>query len=134
MHVLSLHTKEEEEFINITAMLAALVHEHSWGEGALLVHCPHTTAALTINEAADPDVQTDMCRFMGKLVPREDAFRHLEGNSDAHIKSSLFGPQVLVPVTDGALRLGTWQGVYFCEWDGPRSRQVWVQFLPGASS
>ena len=92
---------------------------------------PHTTSALTINEAADTDACLDMRTFMSKLVPPLPEFRHAEGNSDAHIKTSLFRPHCLLIVENGQLKLGTWQCVYFCEWDGPRSRTVWVQFLPG---
>lgn len=113
----------------ITRQLQNLVREEGWQSGALLVYCPHTTAGLTINENADPDVQRDMTAFLNELVPQRGDFRHMEGNSDAHIKTSLFGPQVMVIVEGGELRLGTWQGIYFCEWDGPRTREIWVQFL-----
>lgn len=132
--MLSLHvqTRQREELRSITAELAALVKEQGWTSGALLVFCPHTTAALTINEQADPDVAADMTAFMRGLVPQSPAFRHAEGNSDAHIKASLFGPHCLLIVEDGQLQLGAWQGVYCCEWDGPRRRTLWVQFLPGA--
>lgn len=116
---------------DITSKLRRLVRDNGWGEGALLVFSPHTTAGLTINEAADPDVAADITDYMNRLVPQSGSFAHAEGNSDAHIKTSLFGPHVLLPVSNGDLRLGTWQGVYFCEGDGPRKRTVWVQFLPG---
>lgn len=132
MEILELRTQSRDEMINITAQLDALVRKNQWQNGALLVFCPHTTAAITINEAADPDVQNDICRFMRKLVPQSRDFAHMEGNSDAHIKTSMFGPHCLLIVNQGRIMKGTWQGVYFCEWDGPRSRQVWVRFLPGA--
>ena len=132
MERFSVATRYREEMINITQNLEELVIARGWRDGALLVFCPHTTAGLTINEAADPDVQTDMTLFMKKLVPKASTFRHTEGNSDAHIKSSLLGPHCLVIVEESRLCLGTWQGLYLCEWDGPRTRQVWVKFLPGS--
>jgi secondary thiamine-phosphate synthase enzyme len=128
---LTLNTSQRTEMRDITSKLRRLVRDNGWGEGALLVFSPHTTAGLTINEAADPDVAADITDYMNRLVPQSGSFAHAEGNSDAHIKTSLFGPHVLLPVSNGDLRLGTWQGVYFCEGDGPRKRTVWVQFLPG---
>ena len=132
MERFELHTRSREEMVLITGQLEDIVRKKKWQNGALLVFCPHTTGAITINEAADPDVQADICRYMGKLVPRDPAFAHMEGNSDSHIKTSLFGPHCLLIVDEGQIKKGTWQGVYFCEWDGPRSRNIWVQFLPGA--
>jgi secondary thiamine-phosphate synthase enzyme len=100
--------------------------------GACHVFCPHTTAALTINENADPDVVGDMLMELERLVPwRNPKYRHAEGNSAAHVKAALLGAAVSVPVEQGRLRLGTWQAIYFCEFDGPRARQITVQFLPG---
>ncbi len=132
METIALRTTRREELINITEQLRERVAAKGWRDGALLVFCPHTTASVTINESADPDVRGDMVSFLRRRIPRDEAFRHMEGNSDAHIKTSLFGPHALVIVENGTLRLGTWQAVYFCEWDGPRSRNVWLQFLPGA--
>ncbi|CAK7013925.1 MAG: hypothetical protein DELT_02176 [Desulfovibrio sp.] len=131
METIRIHTNSRTEMIAVTRELQQLVSEKGWQDGALLVYCPHTTAGLTINENADPDVQHDMTRFMNEMVPHEKYFRHMEGNSDAHIKTSLFGPHVMLIVEGGTIRLGTWQGVYFSEWDGPRSRNLWVQFLKG---
>ena len=131
MHILSVSTASREEMLGITGKLRELVKANGWKNGALLVYCPHTTAALTINESADPDVQRDMCRFMKSLVPQRGDFRHAEGNSDAHIQTSLFGPSLMLIVEDGRVCLGTWQGIYLCEWDGPRKRKLWLQFLPG---
>lgn len=119
--------------VPVTHLLQEHIQAEGWKKGALLVYCPHTTAGVTINENADPDVQRDMTTFMNNLVPQWGYFRHMEGNSDAHIKTSLFGPHLLVIIEEGTLRLGTWQGVYFCEWDGPRNRELWIQFLPGTS-
>ena len=130
METLKIITSTREELIPITSQLNGLVREKGWQHGALLVFSPHTTAGLTINENGDPDVQRDMCTFMRQLVPQSCHFRHAEGNSDAHIKTTLFGPHTLIIVQNGKLQLGTWQGVYFCEWDGPRNRSLWVQFLP----
>lgn len=131
MEELSLQTSSRTEMKNITSTLRKLVRDKGWREGALLVFSPHTTAGLTVNEAADPDVASDIAGFLNRLVPQSGSFAHAEGNSDAHVKTSLFGPQVLLPVSGGELRLGTWQGVYFCESDGPRKRSLWAQFLPG---
>ncbi len=131
MKTLAIQTRSRAEMIPITAQLQELVRKEGWLTGALLVYCPHTTAGLTVNENADPDVRLDMCAFMNTLVPRSGDFRHGEGNSDAHLKTSLFGPHVMVLLEEGTIQLGTWQGVYFCEWDGPRGRKLWVQFLPG---
>ena len=129
MFELTLHTSTRTEMKNITVKLRKLLRDNGFRDGALLVFCPHTTAGLSINEAADPDVAGDIVTYMERLVPQSAGFSHSEGNSDAHIKTSLFGQQVLVPVSGGELRLGTWQGVFFCESDGPRKRSVWVQFL-----
>lgn len=131
MHSLEIRTERRSELRPITDALAALVAAEGWSSGALLVYCPHTTAGLTVNENADRDVARDMAGFMDRLVPQSPSFRHAEGNSDAHIKTSLFGPSLMLIVEDGEIRLGTWQGVYLCEWDGPRRRSLWVRFLPG---
>lgn len=131
MNILSIQTHSRTEMVSITAQLRDLVQKEGWRTGALLVYCPHTTAGFTINENADQDVRRDMCAHMNKLVPQSGCFRHMEGNSDSHIKTSLFGPHVMLVVEAGEIQLGTWQGVYFCEWDGPRDRKVWMQFLPG---
>ncbi len=130
MVTLDIRTEQRSELRPVTSQLASLVRGQGWQSGALLVYCPHTTAGLTVNENADPDVARDMESFMGRLVPQSASFRHAEGNSDAHIKTSLFGPSLMLIVEDGRIQLGTWQGVYFCEWDGPRRRTLWAQFLP----
>lgn len=117
--------------IAVTDGLRDMIRRNGWRNGALLVFCPHTTAGVTVNENADPDVPRDITTFMNALVPKKADFNHAEGNSDAHVKASLFGPHVLLIVEEGNIRLGTWQGVYLCEGDGPRSRNLWVQFLPG---
>ena len=127
---LKIKSNAREELIDITARVRQAVREQGWRDGALLLFCPHTTGALTINEAADPDVATDITAFLRKLIPQNAGFRHGEGNSDAHLKSSLIGPDLMLIVQDGDLRLGTWQGIYFYEGDGPRNRNLWMRFLP----
>lgn len=118
-------TQAHEEILDITTSVAEAVRMLGLAEGALLLFCPHTTAALTVNEAADPDVRTDVGAALSALVARL-SFRHGEGNSPAHVRSALLGPSLVLPVVGGELVLGTWQGVYFCEFDGPRERQVWA--------
>ena len=129
MEKLSVTTSRREEMVNLTAEVQRLASGKGWADGLLYLWCPHTTAALTVNEAADPDVVRDMVANLGRLVPPRGDYRHAEGNSDAHIKSSLMGPGLTLIVAGGRVQLGTWQGVFFCEWDGPRSRQVWAAFL-----
>jgi len=124
----TLRTSQRTELQPITRQLQELLQQRGWQEGVVTVFVPHTTAGITINENADPDVARDMTWFMEQLVPNVSGFRHAEGNSDAHIKASLFGSSVQVIVRGGRLWLGTWQGVYFCEFDGPRNRTVQVAF------
>jgi secondary thiamine-phosphate synthase enzyme len=136
MRQFTLSTTRREDFLDITSEVAQAVRESGLpddqADGAALVYSPHTTAGITINEGADPDVKRDMLAHLAHLVPNRADFRHAEGNSDAHIKTSLMGSSQLVPVSDGRLQLGTWQKIYFCEFDGPRRRTVLVQFLPSA--
>ncbi len=129
MDVLQVRTSAREELVDITAAVRSLVREQGRKDGILVLFCPHTTAAVTVNEAADPSVARDIVVNLRALVPRQGDYRHAEGNSDAHIKASLFGPEQLLLVEQGELKLGTWQGVYFCEFDGPRSRTLWVKWL-----
>lgn len=126
MHEISIHTHARTEMINITAQVQRFVGEAGAQNGVVTLFVPHTTTAITINENADPDVVRDMTGFMDDLVPNDPAFRHNEGNSDSHIKTSLFGPSLQVIVKEGRLWLGTWQGIYFCEFDGPRSRRLYM--------
>ena len=127
MYQYSLDTPQEG-FVDITGQVQKAVRENGVSEGTALVFVPHTTAAVTINENADPDVLHDLRLALAALVPKLP-YRHGEGNSPAHLKSSLFGCSQLVPIVNGKLALGTWQGIYFCEFDGPRRRnfQVVVQ-------
>ena len=126
------HTRQREEFVDITARVAEAVAEQGLWSGAVLVASPHTTAGITVNENADPDVVTDLLAGLSRLAPRDAGWRHAEGNSDAHLKTAMVGTSVLVPVEDGKLVLGVWQAVYFAEFDGPRSRSVDVTLLSGA--
>ena len=125
LHTFQVRTRSREELVDITSDVAALVSAHG-GHGIATVFVPHTSAAVTINENADRDVQRDMLFWLKKLIPESGEFRHAEGNSDAHIKASLVGNSVTVPFVDGRMRLGTWQGIYFCEFDGPRARRAEV--------
>ncbi|GAB4305970.1 MAG: secondary thiamine-phosphate synthase enzyme YjbQ [Candidatus Bipolaricaulota bacterium] len=120
-----IRTQAREEILDITGPVGDAVRALGITDGAVLLFCPHTTAALTVNEAADPDVRADVGAALAKLVP-DLPFRHAEGNSPAHVRSALVGPSLLLPVLAGELVLGTWQGVYFCEFDGPRQRRVWA--------
>lgn len=117
------------EMIDITDQVQKLVEELKTGGSICVVFVPHTTAGVTINENADPAVRRDMLVELNKIVPQRDYFTHLEGNSAAHIKASIMGSSVTVPIAAGKLALGTWQGIYFCEFDGPRAREVWVQII-----
>lgn len=128
MKELTVSTSQTTEFVDITAAVQAAVVALKIADGLVTVFVPHTTAGITINENADPDVLADMEAALERMVPRQGGYRHGEGNSAAHVKASLVGFSVQVPVQAGRLRLGTWQGIYFCEFDGPRHRQVWVCF------
>ncbi|WP_305732337.1 secondary thiamine-phosphate synthase enzyme YjbQ [Trichlorobacter ammonificans] len=125
---ISVSTQRRSQFVAIAEKITGLVAQEGWQNGILTLFVPHTTAGITINENADPDVARDMVWFSDELVPQSSRFRHGEGNSDAHIKASLYGSSVQVIVRNGRLWLGTWQGVYFCEFDGPRERKVFVAF------
>ena len=125
----SVRTPGRTSFINVTSEVRDAVRELGVTNGAVLVYVPHTTAAVTINESADPDVATDIDAALSRLVPHSGPYRHAEGNSDGHIKSSLVGCSETLLVEDGELVLGTWQGVFFCEFDGPRTRNVHVGVL-----
>jgi secondary thiamine-phosphate synthase enzyme len=125
----SLSTHDRVQFINITNKVSQILDETKVDEGLCIVYIPHTTAAVTINEAADPSVVSDMIKELNKMVPFSDNYKHYEGNSAAHIKSSLVGASCHIPVSNGLLLLGTWQGIFFCEFDGPRTRSVQVTIL-----
>lgn len=119
---ISIESSTRNQMIDITEHIMRMVSKNGIIDGICTVFVPHTTAAVTINENADPDVKTDLISKLGRLIPENDGYRHTEGNSDAHLKSSLFGPSLQVIVSGGKPVLGTWQGIYFCEFDGPRTR------------
>lgn len=127
----TLATNERVVMIDVTARVAEIVAETETGEGICVVSSPHTTAGITINENADPTVKHDIRMELGKIVPDDDGYRHAEGNSAAHLKATLTGLSATVPITGGRLALGTWQGIYFCEFDGPRRREVRVTVISG---
>lgn len=130
MEKLEIRTSEREEMIDISGQVQAMVRAKGWKNGALLLYCPHTTGAVTVNEGADPSVIRDITVNMHRLVPRHGDYRHMEGNSDAHIKTSMFGPDQMLILDNGEIMLGTWQRIFFCEFDGPRNRKLWAQFMP----
>ncbi len=129
VHTIEVATRRRCEFVDITAHLQEVVDAARIAEGALVAQVQHTTAALTINENADPDVQGDLLGQLARLAPPDGPYRHAEGNSDAHLKASWLGASETVLVTGGRLALGPWQGVYFCEFDGPRRRTVLARVL-----
>jgi len=131
VHRLTLRTERREEMVDITGAVAEAVTALGVDGGAVLVHVPHTTAAVTINEGYDPDVAADVVADLARRVPRDAGYAHAEGNSDSHIKAILVGSSQLVPVEGGRPALGRWQRIFFCEFDGPRSREVWISPLPG---
>lgn len=125
-------TQNREQMLEITEQVQRIVSESGKAEGAALLFVQHTTCGLTVNENADPDVKSDMLGFLRRLIPRDDPnFRHFERNSDAHIKASLIGSGITIPFSGGRLLLGRWQGIYLCEFDGPRQRQVLVRIIVG---
>jgi secondary thiamine-phosphate synthase enzyme len=124
-------TSSKTDLIDITRSVVEAVRKSGLSDGICWVYVPHTTAAVTINENADPSVTKDILMELNKIVPFQDRYQHLEGNSSAHIKASLIGSSVTVFVESGRLVLGTWQGIFFCEFDGPRNRQVFVRVLKG---
>ena len=125
---LYISTARRTQFVSITAKIEEVIANKGFQDCALTIFVPHTTAGVTINENADPDVARDMEWFSDQLVPRSNRFRHSEGNSDAHIKASFYGSSVQVIIRNGKMWLGIWQGIYFCEFDGPREREVYLAF------
>jgi len=123
-------TSRRSELVDISERVGKAVAASRVRDGVCHVFIPHTTAGVTVNEGADPDVAADIVSHLGEMVPKEAAFEHAEGNSDSHIKTVVAGPSCVVPVRDGALALGTWQAVFLCEWDGPRTRTVEVAVQP----
>ena len=129
MNIIEVRTRAREDFVDVTAEVERFVAASHVRSGVCVVAAPHTTAGVTVNENADPDVRADLAMALRRIVPDELPYAHGEGNSPAHVKASLVGSSVTLVVEDGKLRLGTWQGVFFCEFDGPRTRKAWVQVL-----
>ena len=127
--ILSVKTRERTELIDITSDINKLIQKSGIAQGLCMVYVPHTTAAVTINESADPSVKSDILMVLNQIIPWEANYRHLEGNSPAHIKSTLVGSSELVAIDNQRLILGTWQGIFFCEFDGPRTRKVDVRIM-----
>lgn len=130
MQTLEVQSHRSNEMIEVTGQVQQIVAASGIANGIVHLYTPHTTAAITINENADPDVVHDMLTILDRLVPLKGGYRHTEGNSAAHVKSSLFGCSESIPLDGGRLMLGTWQGVYFCEFDGPRRRTLQIRILP----
>ncbi len=131
---LEVETTARAQLVDVTERVRQAVRASGVESGLCLVSCPHTTAGVTVNENADPDVAHDLLLALGNAVPQESfggSYRHREGNSDAHVKASLVGPSQLLPIEGGALVLGTWQGVFLCEFDGPRRRTLHVKVIAG---
>ena len=127
--ILSVKTRERTELIDITSDINKLIQKSGIAQGLCKIFVPHTTAAVTINESADPSVKSDILKVLNQIIPWEANYRHLEGNSPAHIKSTLVGSSELVAIDNQRLILGTWQGIFFCEFDGPRTRKVDVRIM-----
>jgi secondary thiamine-phosphate synthase enzyme len=128
-HTMSVKTGSRTEFLDLTSQIQEVVRQSGVAEGLCHIFVPHTTAAVTINESADPSVKADILMVLNKVISDREAYRHLEGNSPAHIKASLIGPQLTVLVSGQRLVLGTWQGIFFCEFDGPRSRRLHLKIV-----
>lgn len=129
MKEITIRSSERNEVIDVTNQVKAALKELRAKEGLCVVYVPHTTAGVMISENADPDVSRDILEKLTEIAPYQNRYRHTEGNSDAHIKSVLVGCSVTVPVRNGELAFGTWQGIFFCEFDGPRTRRAFVQFV-----
>ncbi len=132
METIDVQSTRRQQVIDITRQVQGLITKKGLKSGACVVYCPHTTAAISCNENADPDVKSDIMNFLSQTIPQDSGYAHSEGNSDAHIKTTLTGFSQTFIVEDGELQLGTWQGVFFMEYDGPRHREVWVKFLATA--
>jgi secondary thiamine-phosphate synthase enzyme len=127
--ILSVKTNAKTELIDITSKVQSIVKQSAITDGICMLYVPHTTAAVTINESADPNVKDDIIMILNQVVPWAANYRHLEGNSPAHVKATLVGPSELIGIENGNLVLGTWQGVFFCEFDGPRNRKLHIRLI-----
>ncbi len=131
LEVLEIESTKRNDLIDITAEVSAAVSRARIESGVCYLYIPHATAGVTINENADPTVRFDIIKKLDSLVPRDENYTHPEGNSDSHVKSSIMGTTLTIIIKDGSLVLGTWQGIYFCEFDGPRSRKIYVETIEG---
>ncbi len=129
MNIIEIETRKKNQFIDITSLLEREVSVKNIDSAVLLIFVPHTTAAVTINENYDPAVTGDIISSMQRLIPENFDYKHSEGNSSAHIKSTVFGNELLIPVSEKKLMLGRWQAVFFCEFDGPRNRKIYTEFI-----
>ena len=127
--ICTIKSKNRTELIDITSKIQDIVFSAAIGQGLCMLYVPHTTAAVTINESADPSVKDDILMVINTIIPWKADYRHLEGNSPAHIKATLIGPSELIAVENDRLILGTWQGIFFCEFDGPRTRKIHVRLI-----
>ena len=127
--ILSVKTSTRTELIDITSQIAKAVKKSGIRDGLCMLYVPHTTGAVTINESADPSVRGDIMMVLNQIVPWEANYKHMEGNSPAHVKATLVGASELIAIENGALVLGTWQGIFFCEFDGPRTRKIHVRIM-----
>ncbi len=127
MKEITIKTSKRNQFVDITEHVKEAVTKSDIKDGFCIVYCPHTTAAITVNEGADPSVAKDILKKLNLLIPENENYSHAEGNSDSHIKASLVGCSQTIPVSNGELSLGTWQSIYFCEFDGPRERKFLIQ-------
>ncbi|MCX6088124.1 MAG: secondary thiamine-phosphate synthase enzyme YjbQ [Caldiserica bacterium] len=129
MQILEIETTSHTEMIDITAEIAAAISKNNVKSGVCTIFVPHTTAGVTLNENADPSVRKDFINVFEKLIPKYERYSHAEGNAPAHIKSSIFGSSLNIIIEDGKPVLGTWQGIFFCEFDGPRNRKIYLQIM-----
>jgi len=129
---ISVRTDKKAEFVDITHEVEAIISKQAYTDGVLYIFSPHTTAGITINEGADPAVRQDIVNYLDNLISADFNYRHLEGNSPSHIKTSLTGQGIFVFIEKGRLLLGTWQKIFFAEFDGPRNRNIWLKFLKTA--
>jgi len=126
---ITIHTRKRNQLVDITAHVQKVIDKHDAKNGTVHVYCPHTTAAVTINENADPSVQSDIATTLSTLIPHHGDYAHREGNADAHVKAAVVGSSRTLFVQNSRIAFGTWQGIYLCEFDGPRTREVWVKIV-----
>lgn len=129
MKTITIKTNNTQELLDITSEIATIAEEANIQTGTITIYTPHTTTAITINESYDPDVKEDFIKQLSKIIPLKNNYKHAEGNSHAHIKSSIIGNSRTIIIDDGKLQLGTWEGITFCEFDGPRTRKLYIQMI-----